>query len=492
MSRDETASHCPHLPLRPFSGISVAVVGDVMLDRYFWGKTNRISPEAPVPVVRIQEKSHVLGGAGNVAANLAGLGCRVHVVGVKGQDAAGGMVSALLAKLGCIDHLHMLPSRATTTKTRVMAQGQQLIRLDEEEPASIPLEAERALAARIESVLEGAHAVILSDYAKGVLTPNLCRNIVQRCSRMRVPVIVDPKGTSWERYAGATCVSPNTSELAAVSGGSIDDESDFLEAARRVKARHNFDYLLVTRGPKGMALFGETGSEILIPSQAREVFDVSGAGDTVVATLAACLGSGMNWESASRVANTAAGIVVGKLGTQPILFEELVNALHQQALQVESKVSPLVSAASLAKSWREKGETVVFTNGCFDLLHAGHIRLLQFAASKGSRLVVGLNSDSSVKRLKGVTRPILNQQERTVLLSALACVDLVVLFDEDTPYELIRALKPHVLVKGADYRPEEVVGHDLLPQWGGGIALAPLLEGMSTTGIVERVKNGIP
>lgn len=492
MFPDTNAKHDPALRLPVLTGTCVVVLGDVMLDRYFLGKTSRISPEAPVPAVLIHKKKHVLGGAGNVAANLAGLGCRVHLLGVKGKDAAGAMVTALLDELGCESGLETVPSRVTTTKTRVVALSQQLIRLDEEDPSPVPEEVEAALLRSFAAILPNAQAVILSDYAKGVLTPGLCRNVIDLCRRFGRPIIVDPKGRDWERYRGATCVSPNTGELEAVAGGQMDGDAALIEAARRVRDRYGFDRLLVTRGAEGMALVGKDGSPVLIPSRAREVFDVSGAGDTVIATLAATLGAGLDWGSAARIANTAAGIVVGKLGTKPIFLEELASALDEESTRTESKILPVATAAQRVQAWREKGEKVVFTNGCFDLLHAGHIRLLQFASAQGSRLVVGLNSDDSVKRLKGPSRPILSQQERTVLLSALASVDMVVVFDEDTPYELIRALRPDVLVKGADYRPEQVVGHDLLAAWGGKVALAPLLEGMSTTGIVERVKNGLP
>jgi D-beta-D-heptose 7-phosphate kinase/D-beta-D-heptose 1-phosphate adenosyltransferase len=479
-----------HVNLSDFEEISVLVVGDAILDRYLWGRVSRISPEAPVPVVKIESRTYRLGGAANVAANLASLGCRVSLLGIKGSDSSGELLSRLIKESGIDDHLFTMASpRPTTTKTRVMSQGQQLLRLDEEEIGPICPDESEALLHRALELIEKAKVVILSDYGKGILDGPCCSALIQGARRKKVPVLVDPKGKDWTKYDGATCITPNTTELELVSGRQIVSEETLMDAGQEQIDSLRIDRLLVTRGPKGMALFSPNRPPVLIPTQARDVFDVSGAGDTVIATTAAGIGAGMDWPDAARLANMAAGIVVGKVGTNPIRAEELSLALRQGQDGTQRKICDRASAVFLVSAWRAMGDKVVFTNGCFDILHAGHIRLLHASADEGERLIVGLNSDVSVKRLKGVHRPILPQQDRASLLAALGCVDMVVIFDEDTPLELIKILRPDVLVKGADYTRKTIVGHELVEGWGGRIVLAPLIENLSTTGIVERVKG---
>lgn len=473
----------------------IIVVGDVMLDRYIWGDVSRISPEAPVPVVRVSQKTEAIGGAGNVAANLTGLDCQAVLVGLRGDDEDGAVLETLCRENG-IDTAFLVDSqRVTTTKTRIMARKQQLFRLDNEDPAVLSEPMRKKLLDILEERVPLADAVILSDYGKGILqTPGLCQDIIALCKKHRIPSLVDPKGRDWERYTGATCITPNTSELETVAEKAVDHDDDhIISAMNRIKKKYKVKCLVMTRGPKGMCVADADDPPVFLKTRARDVFDVSGAGDTVISTLSAGVAGGLSFIKAAELANLAAGIVVGKVGTQPISFTELelnVNLNHQHGygpLTTETKLDSIPSARTRIDEWRSLGETVVFTNGCFDLLHPGHVDLLRKAKALGRRLVVGLNSDDSVTRLKGPTRPILSQADRAAMLSALSCVDLVVIFEEDTPLELLSALKPDILVKGSDYRPDQVVGKDLVESYGGKIALVPLVDGYSTTGIEKRI-----
>jgi len=341
----------------------------------------------------------------------------------------------------------------------------------------------------IHELIADVDVVILSDYGKGTLEKTLCATIIESAGQRLLPTLVDPKGQDWTRYNGATCITPNTAELELVTGRQLKSEQTLLDAGRGLFETLQIDRLLVTRGPKGMALFARNEPPLLIPTLDLDVFDVSGAGDTVIATAAAGIAAGMDWPEAAQLANIAAGIVVRKLGANPVRAEDLAIALRQGQNGTQSKICDTASARLTVEAWKAAGDIIVFTNGCFDLLHAGHIRLLHSAAAEGARLVVGLNSDSSVRRIKGAHRPILPQKDRAALLAALGCVDLVVVFEEDTPLCLIEALRPDVLVKGADYAREAVVGHKLVEGWGGRVVLVPLVENLSTSGIVERLKG---
>jgi D-beta-D-heptose 7-phosphate kinase/D-beta-D-heptose 1-phosphate adenosyltransferase len=474
--------------------VRVLVVGDIMLDRYFWGRVRRISPEAPVPVVKLQRTSDSLGGAGNVAANLAGLECAVAVVGLCGGDAEGDALRRLLNVKWITHHLIEDGSRRTTAKTRIMAQKQQVLRLDEEDTRAPSSEAAEKIRHEVLHELERCQVVILSDYGKGTYASGaLSREVIDLACRHGRPVLVDPKGADWERYQHATCITPNTAELESLMGQGMEtDENMLIDAARTARAKFGLERVLVTRGAQGMCLVGPEDDVTRIPSQAREVFDVSGAGDTVIATLAAALGAGMPFDAAARVANTAAGIVVGKLGTQPILYSELSTALRysqgpSRFPYSAAKMTAMDGALAKVREWRASGEKVVFTNGCFDLLHPGHISLLYQARALGDRLIVGLNTDASVRRLKGPQRPILAEGDRAAMLGALSCVDAVVLFDQDTPLDIIAALRPDILVKGSDYTPEQVVGKDVVEGYGGCVRLVEVLQGYSTTGLAEKI-----
>lgn len=478
-----------------FDGVRVLVVGDVMLDHYIAGQVKRISPEAPVPVVSVAKRWSVPGGAANVARNLVRLGVDVAVAGVVGQDAAADDLRAALAAEGITDGLTASASRRTTCKTRVLAQGQQLMRLDEEVCAPLSAEEAEALKAGVLSLLQGRQAVILSDYAKGVLIEapngiNLCRVVIGEARRMGIAVLVDPKGSDWQRYAGAHCVTPNAGEFDVACGlepGAKLDRSQRESHAADLRTRYGIERLLVTRGPKGMALFSPGEAPVYCRATVREVADVSGAGDTAIATLAASVGKGLPWAESMHLANAAAGVAVGKMGTAPVSLAELNEALREQA--DNPKLFDLPNLVEKIEEWRRKGESIVFTNGCFDLLHPGHISLIRQSAAQGDRLIVGLNSDASVRRLKGPTRPIQNENSRALLLAALSDVDAIVLFNEDTPLELITALRPDVLVKGSDYTIGAVVGADVVQQAGGRVYLARLVDGCSTTGIVRKIDN---
>jgi D-beta-D-heptose 7-phosphate kinase/D-beta-D-heptose 1-phosphate adenosyltransferase len=478
------------LNLADLQKVRVLVIGDAMLDRYIWGRVARISPEAPVPVVKVESQTYRLGGAANVAANLAGLGCHVRLLAAKGPDASGQHLSQLLAESGIEDCLVSLPPPyPTISKTRVMSQGQQLLRLDEEETSPICAVESVALLNRALDLIADAGVVVLSDYGKGTMDSFFCSTVIRHAGERRLPVLVDPKGRNWTKYNGATCITPNTGEFELITGKQMISDEALIDAGQELLKSLEIDRLLVTRGPKGMALLARNDSPVLISSQAREVFDVSGAGDTVIATVAAGIAVGMNWPQAAGLANIAAGIVVGKVGTNPIRAEELALVLMQGQNGPHRKICDLASAGFMVGAWKDSGNSIAFTNGCFDILHAGHIRLLHAAAAEAQRLVVGMNSDSSVRRIKGMHRPILAQEDRAALLAALGCVDMVVIFEDDTPLSLIETLRPDVLVKGADYTRETVVGHKLVEEWGGKVVLAPLIENLSTSGIVERIKG---
>ncbi|PIE70660.1 MAG: bifunctional heptose 7-phosphate kinase/heptose 1-phosphate adenyltransferase [Deltaproteobacteria bacterium] len=482
-----------HLP--DFSQAKLLVMGDVMLDRYVWGTVNRISPEAPVPVVRTQETTDVLGGAGNVAANLSSLGCQVQLLGICGTDEPADRLYHLFDEKGVDGHLEVADDRPTITKTRIMSQGQQLFRLDKECDHPIPETAGDRLMEAFEKRLVDADGVILSDYGKGVFgRSGFTEAVIEKCRKAGVPVCVDPKGTDWERYCYATAITPNTAEFEAVAGAGLDRvPSEMSNAAKTLCRKFSLDALLVTRGGKGMCLVTGERPPYFIPSRAREVFDVSGAGDTVIAVFAAGLALRIPFAVAADLANRAAGIVVGQLGTRPVNLDALAADYAygdpDDGVGRQDKILSRDAAACQVVEWQDRRFKVVFTNGCFDLLHPGHIQLLEQARAQGDCLVVGLNSDASVRRLKGPARPILTERDRSAVLSALACVDAVVIFEQDTPLELIGALKPDILVKGSDYALHEIVGRDVVEAYGGEVRRVQILDGYSTTRIADQLSR---
>lgn len=468
-------------------GGRVFVVGDMMLDRVVRGSVDRISPEAPVPVVRYQEEESLPGGACNVAHNLVRLGCAVQIFGMVGDDPQGEDLLGMLAHKG-IDFRGILGDRPTTTKTRVVANRHQLLRIDREEVRWLSEDEEGRLWGALEgSLAQGRPSVlVLSDYGKGVCSKELCARIISRFASLSVPVLVDPKGNQWDKYRGAFLVTPNLKELGMVIGQGIPNSDDAVEAAaRQVRERFQLGYVMVTRSEMGLSLVGE---DLVMHerSSAREVYDVTGAGDTVVAVLASLIGAGVDLPQGARWANRAAGYVVGREGTYAIGVQELLSLLAPEA---KTALASWEDAAAVAEAWRSEGKVVVFTNGCFDVLHPGHVRCLRAAKAMGDKLVVGLNSDRSVRGLKGPQRPLNPQWMRAEVLSALEMVDMVVIFDQDTPLELIRAIRPQVLVKGGDYRLEDIVGAPDVMSWGGRVEVVPLLEGVSTTGIIGKARG---
>jgi D-beta-D-heptose 7-phosphate kinase/D-beta-D-heptose 1-phosphate adenosyltransferase len=470
-------------------GARVAVIGDVMLDRYVYGAVDRVSPEAPIAVLGIERERSMPGGAGNVARNAAALGAEVSLVGFCGDDEAGVDVSGLLAgETGISSSLVVVPDRPTSVKTRYVAGNQQLLRTDKDaggEAAAGP--AAELLAAALAAV-EQADAIILSDYAKGVLSRTLIDAVVAAATRRAVPVIVDPKSLDFGDYRGVGILTPNRAELQAATKMDVADNDQAAAAARHVIEHCGINAVLATRGGDGMSLVQADGATVHIPTSAREVFDVSGAGDTVVATLATALAAGMALAQAAGLANLAAGVVVGKVGTAVVHPVDLVTALQtSETTSAEAKIVDLDAALDQRQKWRGAGDQVVFTNGCFDLIHPGHVALLAQAKAAGQRLVVGLNSDASVGRLKGENRPVQNEASRALVLASFAAVDLVIVFSQDTPLELISALRPDILVKGADYSEAEVVGGDVVKSYGGKVVLADIVDGHSTTQTISRM-----
>ena len=468
----------------------VAVIGDIMVDRYLTGRIERISPEAPVPVLVHNHERTVAGGAANVAMNIASLGCAVHLVGAIGSDADGEDIRTLLSDAGISpEWLVVDPGRPTISKTRVVSGRQQLVRIDRELTGRLASEVEDRIIRAAEAAISKADIVVLSDYAKGVFGDRLLE-VIGAAKSAGKPVLVDPKRRTFEVYRGAVVIKPNAGELSAATGLPCATDQD-LEAAALELTKHFAGTLVVTRGEAGLSLFSPGQPVRHITTVAQEVADVSGAGDTALAALAVAVAEGLSIDDAAVISNFAAGIAVGKLGTAVISRKELNTALLRasEADYHPGALTNLAAAAEMANAWRLAGERVVFTNGCFDLVHTGHIELLTSAAAEGDRLIVGLNSDASVKRLKGPTRPIQTEMDRARIVGALRAVDLVVLFDEDTPLALIDAICPDVLVKGADYTEDKVVGGDLVKSRGGRVALVPLVVGRSSTTIVERMRS---
>ncbi len=471
-----------------FAGRKVVVAGDLILDRYLWGRVERISPEAPVPVVQLDRETETAGGAANVARNLRTLGLEVELAGITGDDAGRDALLRVVQAQGIgSEGILAVGDRGTTVKTRVVGNRQQMIRIDSESTASIAQEDEACLLATMRERLDGADALVLSDYAKGVLTGGLCAALIRLARELGVPVLVDPKGRDFERYRGATLITPNRGELALATGLSGKDLDGVWRTAAALRDSLELELVVVTLSEQGMLLIGPTGRQH-IPAVAREVFDVSGAGDTVIAVFAAGLAAGLSFGDTAHLANLAAGVVVAKVGTAAVCVDELDAAITgEAALEQAAKVCDRGDARELVQRWHVNGQRVVFTNGCFDLLHVGHVIYLERARRYGDRLIVGVNTDRSVSALKGPERPLIGEHERARVLAALASVDAVVLFDEDTPLDLICALQPDVLAKGADYSEEQVVGGAQVKARGGQVVLVPLVEDRSTTKIIGRI-----
>jgi D-beta-D-heptose 7-phosphate kinase/D-beta-D-heptose 1-phosphate adenosyltransferase len=475
--------------LASFPRARVLVLGDVMLDRFIYGSVERTSPEAPVPVLALARTASMPGGAANVARNVVALGARVELLGVVGEDAAAAELRADLAALPALaSHLVADATRPTTTKTRYVADRQQILRTDVELAAPLPPTIAQELLARYQLALEQADIVILSDYGKGVLSAEVTAQAIAAATAAGKPVLVDPKSRSFAKYRGATVLTPNKQELQSAYGHDCSSDEQVVAAARQVLAQGICTTVVATRGREGMSVVSADGTAVHIRTVATEVYDVTGAGDTAVAAMAVGLAGGADIAAVARLANVAAGIVVGKQGTATASPDEILARLRNEEDSGTAESNYTLERAQLLLShWRRLGLRIAFTNGCFDMLHPGHVSLLSQARQAADRLIVGLNSDRSVKRLKGATRPIQNAGARAMVLSALKAVDAVVIFEEDTPLSLITALEPDVLVKGADYTLETVVGADIVTRRGGKVVLAQLLPAHSTTDTLRRI-----
>lgn len=477
-----------------FRGIQVLLVGDLMLDRYVWGDVSRISPEAPVPVLKVTREETRLGGSGSVLANLAVLGAEVRPVGVLGADPSGDRVLELMAEHGVREHGVMRdPGSPTTQKTRLVARTQQLLRMDHDTSGTISPELEARLLSRALELLDGAQVVLVSDYGRGVLSGSLCRFLAEAARRRGVPVLADPnRDAPFERYRGVTAVTPNRNETFRATGVLPGDEATRRAAAEELIRRLDLEWAAVTLDKDGIYLHrkGDERGE-LFPAKARAVFDVAGAGDMVLATLGLSVAAGAALDEAVHMANIAAGLEVERLGVSPIRPDELEAELQSHTPPVLRRkiiTAPEQVDARVAEA-RRKGQRVVFTNGCFDLLHPGHVTFLQGCRAQGDFLIVGLNTDASVRGLKGPDRPVMPLEGRATVLAGLEAVDMVVPFDEPTPIALIERVRPDVLCKGEDYKGKVVVGREVVESYGGRVELIPLLPGMSTTHLIDRIEK---
>jgi D-beta-D-heptose 7-phosphate kinase/D-beta-D-heptose 1-phosphate adenosyltransferase len=478
-----------------FSHQTELCVGDLMLDEFVYGEISRISPEAPAPVIAVQRNEVIIGGAGNVARNIAGLGARCILVGLVGVDDAG---DRLRTEFSCEKRIEPLlvsdPSRPTTRKVRFVSEhfSTHMLRADWERAAPASGEVEQALIDTILPHLPLADIVLLSDYAKGVLTTRVIRNVIDAARKLGKRVIVDPKSANFAIYRGATLLTPNRKEFAEATRSRAESEAGIATAAREVMLLADSEAMLVTQSEHGMTLVPREADVIHVPAHPVKVRDVTGAGDTVAATLAVTLAAGADWETALRTASAAAAVAVSKSGTAIVTVAELRRRILPHAfLAAEEKIAKSLSDLDeRVSTWREQGLRIGFTNGCFDILHPGHVKVLTAARAACDRLIVGVNSDVSVRRLKGDDRPIQVERARAEVLAGLEAVDVVVIFGEDTPIELIARIKPSVLVKGGDYTREQVVGHEVVAAYGGEVVLVDVLSGFSTTSMVSRIKGG--
>ena len=456
-----------------------------MIDHYLWGECERISPEAPIPIVNIDDENTVLGGAGNVVNNLVALGAHTDILSVIGDCDIANELGTLLSNINVsTNHLVKEKGRLSSKKSRIIASHQQVIRYDRESDYDISEKSQQTLFDQYKKILKQYDIVLLSDYGKGVLTDSLTRDLIQEANNLGIKVLVDPKGINYFKYSGAYLLTPNKKEASLATNIDIIDDSSLLRAITQLKEKCSLNVSLITLSENGVAIYD---NDLRVhPTMAREVYDVTGAGDTVLATLGYALSSNYDIDQAVEFANLAAGVVVGKIGSATASTDEIndyKSSLHQSSS--EEHIKTLIEIEVLSTKLKDKGKKIVFTNGCFDILHAGHVRYLETAKSFGDILVVGVNSDKSVRTLKGETRPINSEQDRALLIASLEAVDYVIIYNEDTPYELINAIKPHTLVKGGDYAGQKVVGQDLVSE----LKLVNFIEGKSTTRTIEKIQS---
>ena len=464
---------------------NILVIGDLMIDHYLWGSCDRISPEAPVQVVNVKKESSVLGGAGNVINNLVTLGSVVDVISVIGNDSVANELKSLLEKIDVpTSNLVVENNRKTSKKSRLIASQQQVLRYDMESIDDINENSHKQIIQTLEKNIDKYSSIILSDYGKGVLTTNLTKEIIKIANKNSIKVLVDPKGKDYSKYKGSYTLTPNKKEAMEATNIDIKDENSLIEALKSLKTQCSLEVSLVTLSEQGIAIFDD---ELTIkPTVAREVYDVTGAGDTVIASIAFALGNNLDIKDATYFANLAAGVVVGKIGSATTTLDEIYEyeySLHKS--NSTSHIKTFDEIKTLASKLHNQGKKIVFTNGCFDILHVGHVKYLEVAKSYGDVLILGLNADSSVRKLKGPTRPINTQDDRAYILASLESVDYVVIFEEETPYELIKLIKPHVLVKGGDYEGKEVVGQDIADE----LKLVQFVDGKSTTNTIKRIQE---
>lgn len=464
---------------------NILVIGDLMIDHYLWGSCDRISPEAPVQVVNVKKESSVLGGAGNVINNLVTLGSVVDVISVIGNDSVANELKSLLEKIDVpTSNLVVENNRKTSKKSRLIASQQQVLRYDMESIDDINENSHKQIIQTLEKNIDKYSSIILSDYGKGVLTTNLTKEIIKIANKNNIKVLVDPKGKDYSKYKGSYTLTPNKKEAMEATNIDIKDESSLIKALKSLKTQCELEVSLITLSEQGIAIFDD---ELTIkPTVAREVYDVTGAGDTVIASIAFALGNNLDIKDAIYFANLAAGVVVGKIGSATTTLDEIYEyeySLHKS--NSTSHIKTFDEIKTLASKLHNQGKKIVFTNGCFDILHVGHVKYLEVAKSYGDVLILGLNADSSVKKLKGPTRPINTQDDRAYILASLESVDYVVIFEEETPYELIKLIKPHVLVKGGDYEGKEVVGQDIADE----LKLVQFVDGKSTTNTIKRIQE---
>ena len=462
---------------------NILVIGDLMVDHYLWGSCERISPEAPVPIIDIKKETTVLGGAGNVINNLLSLGSNVGVLSVVGDDEVAEEVKYLIDATEAKSYLVLQKGRSTSKKSRIMAAKSQIARYDHESKNNISFDSANELYAKLQQIINAYDVILLSDYGKGVLTNALTKQVIDLAKKVNKKVIVDPKGTNYSKYAGAYFLTPNKKEAEQATGIAIESDDSLKQALETLQATAELDLSVITLSEQGIAVL-EDNQVIVKPTVAREVYDVTGAGDTVLASLGFALSKNVDIQTAIEFANLAAGVVVGKLGSATVTLDEIEEykaSLHKSSIDLHIKTRKQIK--KISKKYRAQDKKVVFTNGCFDILHKGHVSYLNTAKSFGDVLIVGLNSDASVKRLKGEDRPINSEEDRAYILSALESVDYVVIFDEDTPYELISKVKPDVLVKGSDYEGKEIVGSDIAKE----TKLVTFIDGKSTSSTIDKI-----
>jgi len=472
----------------------IALIGDLMVDRYFYGEANRLSPDAPVPVLHYKREDCRLGGAGRVAADLAALGASVRVVSVIGSDDTGALLRRLLAETGAqCDGVLQTTDRPTTAKVRLVGLAQdrhpqQMMRLDYE--ATEPLSAEMCgrILDRLAVALDGADVLCIEDYNKGLLPPEVCKAAIDMARRRNIPVLVDPaRIEDYSKYSGASAITPNRTEAEVASGLPTQKPEQYQACAERLLTTLDLDAAILTLDKHGAYLASRDGVRRWLKTKERNVYDVAGAGDMVLSVLAIARASGADWTDSLALANVAGGLEVERFGSVPVTRQEITQELLSDAREQLGKQRPLHQLLIELQRHRASGRKIVFTNGCFDLIHLGHVKYFQFAKHQGDLLVVGVNTDASIRRLKGDKRPIISEIDRLGVLEELQSIDYLVPFEQDTPLELIRAIRPDVLVKGADYADQEIVGADLVRGWGGRVALAPLIDGRSTSTVIQRI-----